>query len=48
MNTIPTVAPPESSHKDVHTLVARVAELERTQQHEDVQGFLDLFDPLAV
>jgi uncharacterized protein (TIGR02246 family) len=25
-----------------------VAELERTQQQEDVQGFLSLFDPLAV
>jgi uncharacterized protein (TIGR02246 family) len=44
----PTVSPPESSLKDVDKLVERVAELERTQQQEDVQGFLDLFDLLAV
>ena len=43
-----TVAPPESSLTDVDALVKRVAELERTQQQEDVQGFLALFDPLAV
>jgi uncharacterized protein (TIGR02246 family) len=48
MNIMPTVSPPESSLKDVDTLVERVAELERTQQQEDVQGFLELFDPLAV
>jgi len=48
MNIKPTVSPPESSVKDVDTLVQRVAELERTQQQEDVQGFLELFDPLAV
>jgi uncharacterized protein (TIGR02246 family) len=29
-------------------LVGRVAELERTQRQEDVAGFLDLVDPLAV
>ncbi|MGQ0603808.1 MAG: SgcJ/EcaC family oxidoreductase [Anaerolineales bacterium] len=48
MTIMPTVSPPESSLKDVDTLVERVAELERTQQQEDVQGFLELFDPLAV
>jgi uncharacterized protein (TIGR02246 family) len=48
MNIMPTVSPPQSSLKDVQTLVQRVAELERTQQQEDVQGFLALFDPLAV
>jgi uncharacterized protein (TIGR02246 family) len=48
MKSIPTVAPPESSLQDVEALVGRVAELERTQQQEDVQGFLALFDPLAV
>ena len=48
MNITPTVSPPESSHKDVDTLVERVAELERAQQQEDVQGFLELFDPRAV
>ena len=48
MSSMPTVSPPESSLQDVKTLVERVAELERTQQQEDVQGFLNLFDPLAV
>jgi uncharacterized protein (TIGR02246 family) len=48
MNIMPTVSPPESSLADVQTLVQRVAELERTQQQEDVQGFLALFDPLGV
>jgi uncharacterized protein (TIGR02246 family) len=48
MNLIPTVSPPESSLDDVDKLVERVADLERTQQQEDVEGFLELFDPLAV
>ena len=48
MNIRPTVSPPESSPQDVEALVKRVAELERTQQQEDVEGFLALFDPLAV
>jgi uncharacterized protein (TIGR02246 family) len=48
MNTQPTVSPPQAATEDVTTLVARVAELERTQQQEDVHGFLDLFDPQAV
>ena len=48
MHITPTVAPPESSLQDVAALVARVAEIERTQQQEEVDGFLALFDPLAV
>jgi uncharacterized protein (TIGR02246 family) len=48
MNITLTVAPQDSPLKDVEALVGRVAELERTQQQEDVQGFLELFDPLAV
>lgn len=45
---MPSVSPSGSSLEDTQTLVERVAELERTQQQEDVQGFLNLFDPLAV
>jgi uncharacterized protein (TIGR02246 family) len=48
MHIKPTVSPPASPPRDVEALVERVAELERTQQQEDVQGFLALFDPLAV
>lgn len=48
MTIRPSVSPQESSLTDVDTLVERVAELERTQQQEDVEGFLALFDPLAV
>lgn len=43
-----TIAPLGSSVIDGEALVAQVAELERAQQQEDVQGFLALFDPLAV
>jgi uncharacterized protein (TIGR02246 family) len=43
-----TVAPIGSSVEDVTVLTALVAELERTQRQEDVEGFLSLFDPLAV
>jgi uncharacterized protein (TIGR02246 family) len=45
---MPTVEPRDAANSDVAALVARVAELERTQRGEDVQGFLALFDPLAV
>ena len=45
---MPTVAPRDGPDADVAALLARVAELERTQRAEDVQGFLALFDPLAV
>jgi uncharacterized protein (TIGR02246 family) len=48
MNAMPSVSPPGSTSADVAALVTRVAELERTQQQEDVYGFLDLFDPSAV
>jgi uncharacterized protein (TIGR02246 family) len=48
MTGAPSVSPPEAAPQDVAALVARVAELERTQQQEDVDGFLALFDPLAV
>lgn len=44
----PTVSPPGSPAADVDELVARVAELERTQRAEDVDGFLALFDDDAV
>ena len=45
---MPTVSPEGSSEADVAALVGLVAELERTQQQEDVDGFLALFDPAAV
>jgi uncharacterized protein (TIGR02246 family) len=45
---MPTVSPPEHSAEDVQTLIARVAELERTQLDEDVEGFVALFDTDAV
>ena len=45
---MPTVAPEGASADLVETLTARVAELERTQQQEDVDGFLALFDEDAV
>lgn len=48
MTSAPSVSPSDASLEDVKALVERVTELERTQQQEDVQGFLALFDPLAV
>jgi uncharacterized protein (TIGR02246 family) len=45
---MPTVSPESSNAADVEALVRRVAEVERTQQQEDVDGFLALFDPMAV
>jgi len=45
---VPSVTPAGSPPDDVDALVARVAELERTQQQEDVEGFLALFEPDAV
>ena len=45
---MPIVSPPDASNNDIQTLIKRVAELERTQRQEDVEGFIDLFDPLAV
>ncbi len=45
---MPSVSPPGSPLADVDALVERVVELERTQQQEDADAFLELFDPLAV
>ena len=45
---MPTVTPSDAPHDDIATLVQRVAELERTQRSEDVEGFLALFDADAV
>ncbi|HZM41987.1 MAG TPA: SgcJ/EcaC family oxidoreductase [Acidimicrobiales bacterium] len=45
---MPTVAPEDAPADLVETLTSRVAELERTQQQEDVDGFLALFDDDAV
>lgn len=45
---LPTTSPSDVPVSDVEALVRRVAELERTQQEEDVEGFLALFDPAAV
>ena len=38
-----TIVPPAAPQTDVVELVERVAELERSQQQEDVEGFLALF-----
>jgi len=46
--TPPTITPPDSPAADVDQLLARVAELERSQRAEDVDGFLALFDHDAV
>lgn len=43
-----TVSPSGHSPADVRQLVQRVADLERTQRTEDVDGFLALFDEDAV
>ena len=44
----PLVFPHGSHVQDVRELVARVAELERCQRDEDINGFLALFAPGAV
>lgn len=44
----PTFSPSHMSQTDVQLLVDRVAELERTQQQEDVNGFLALFESSAI
>jgi uncharacterized protein (TIGR02246 family) len=46
--TTPSVTPSSAPARDVHDLVGLVAELERSQQQEDVDGFLALFAPAAV
>lgn len=45
---MPTTSPPNVPARDIEALIARVADLERTQRQEDVAGFLDLFDAEAV
>ena len=46
--TIPSFTPPSAPPEDLRTLIALVAEIERSQQHEDADGFLALFAPSAV
>ena len=50
MSTMPEVthSPPDTPSDDVTALIGRVADLERTQLEEDVDGFLALFDQGAV
>lgn len=43
-----TTSPPDASEHDTRALVDLVAQLERAQRQEDVEGFLSLFDPSAV
>jgi uncharacterized protein (TIGR02246 family) len=43
-----TMSPAGASTDDAHALVGLVAALQRSQQQEDVEGFLTLFDPAAV
>jgi uncharacterized protein (TIGR02246 family) len=47
VNTSPTVVPAETPQATIDSLTTRVAELERTQREEDVEGFLALFGPQA-
>jgi uncharacterized protein (TIGR02246 family) len=46
--TTPSFTPASAPARDVGDLVGLVAELERSQQQEDVEGFLALFAPAAV
>ncbi|GAA2558740.1 SgcJ/EcaC family oxidoreductase [Winogradskya consettensis] len=46
--TAPSVLPADAPAVDIATLIALVAEIERSQRHEDVEGFLGLFDSSAV
>ncbi|MEU8613432.1 SgcJ/EcaC family oxidoreductase [Actinoplanes sp. NPDC048791] len=43
-----TFTPVSAPEQDRHNLIALVAEIERAQQQEDVEGFLSLFAPTAV
>jgi uncharacterized protein (TIGR02246 family) len=47
-STSPSVTPPDADRSDIDALIALVAEVERTQRQEDVEGFLALFDRDAV
>jgi uncharacterized protein (TIGR02246 family) len=46
--TAPSRSPADAPDALVDALVARVAELQRTQREEDVDGFVALFAPAAV
>ena len=46
--TTPSFTPTSAPAADLQTLVDLVAEIERTQRQEDVDGFLELFAPAAV
>ncbi len=48
MHTSSTTVPTDIPQATIDALTARVAELERAQSEEDVEGFLALFDPQAV
>jgi uncharacterized protein (TIGR02246 family) len=48
MGAVPSRSPADAPDDVVDAVVGRVAVLERTQVHEDVDGFLALFDPAAV
>lgn len=48
MHAPSTTAPTDIPQATIDALTARVAELERAQREEDVEGFLALFDPQAV
>ncbi len=43
-----TISPADHSAEDSAALVERVADLERAQQDEDVEGFINLFEADAV
>ena len=43
-----TFTPLSAPERDRHDLIALVAEIERAQQQEDVEGFLSLFAPTAI
>ncbi|WP_167045015.1 SgcJ/EcaC family oxidoreductase [Salinibacterium sp. ZJ454] len=43
-----TISPINAPYADAMRLIERVAEVERTQRNEDVDGFLSLFDTDAV
>ncbi len=46
--TNPSFTPASAPAEDLHHLVGLVAEIERSQRQEDVDGFLALFAPAAV
>jgi uncharacterized protein (TIGR02246 family) len=46
--TTPSFTPASAPAQDIRDLVGLVAEIERSQQQEDAEGFLALFAPAAV